>query len=46
MTADFADVSLVIAAQKNAIKTIISIDDDFDIYRLPGKVKIKNIFKY
>jgi len=43
---DFADASLVIAAQKNRIKTIISIDNDFEIYRLPGKVKIKNIFKY
>ncbi|MCL2144878.1 MAG: PIN domain-containing protein [Endomicrobia bacterium] len=41
---DFADASLIIAAQKNSVKTIISLDKDFDIYRLPGKVKIKNIF--
>ena len=41
---DFADASLIIAAQKNSVKTIISLDKDFDIYRLPGKVKIKNVF--
>lgn len=41
---DFADATLIIAAEKTSIKTIISIDADFDIYRLPGKEKIKNIF--
>jgi predicted nucleic acid-binding protein len=42
---DFADATLVIAAEKTGIKKIISIDSDFDIYRLPGKVLIENIFK-
>jgi len=42
---DFADATLVITAEKTGIKKIISIDSDFDIYRLPGKVKIENIFK-
>jgi len=42
---DFADATLVIAAEKIGIKKIISIDSDFDIYRLPGKVKIENVFK-
>ncbi|GHV84074.1 pilus biogenesis protein [Spirochaetia bacterium] len=41
---DFADATLVIAAEKTGIKKIISIDSDFDIYRLPGKERIKNIF--
>ncbi|MDR1997765.1 MAG: PIN domain-containing protein [Candidatus Margulisbacteria bacterium] len=41
---DFADATLVIAAEKIGVKTIISLDADFDIYRLPGKVRIKNIF--
>ena len=41
---DFADATLVIAAEKTGIKKIISIDSDFDIYRLPGKVKIENVF--
>lgn len=26
------------------IKKIISIDSDFDVYRLPGKVRIENVF--
>lgn len=42
---DFADASLVIAAEMTGIKKIISIDSDFDIYRLPGKVKIENVFQ-
>jgi hypothetical protein len=42
---DFADATLVIAAEQTGIKKIISIDSDFDIYRLPGKVKIENVFK-
>ena len=41
---DFADATLVIAAERTGIKKIISIDSDFDIYRLPGKAKIENIF--
>ncbi|GHU85166.1 pilus biogenesis protein [Spirochaetia bacterium] len=42
---DFADATLVIAAEKTGIKSIISIDSDFDIYRLPGKSMIENIFR-
>ena len=41
---DFADATLVIAAEKTGIRKIISIDADFDIYRLPNKVKIENVF--
>ncbi|MFP3042301.1 pilus assembly protein [Treponema primitia] len=41
---DFADATLVIAAEKRGIRSIISIDSDFDIYRLPGKRMIKNVF--
>ena len=44
MPMDFADATLVIAAERTGIKKIISIDSDFDIYRLPGKVKIENVF--
>ncbi|AEF82176.1 PIN domain protein [Leadbettera azotonutricia ZAS-9] len=39
---DFADATLVFAAEKTGIRSIISIDADFDIYRLPGKVRINN----
>ncbi len=42
---DFADATLVVAAEKTGIKQIISIDADFDIYRLPKKVSIENIFR-
>jgi predicted nucleic acid-binding protein len=42
---DFADATLVIAAEKTGIKKIISINSDFAVYRLPGKVKIENIFQ-
>jgi len=42
---DFADATLVVAAEKTNIKEIISIDSDFDIYRLPKKEKIENIFR-
>lgn len=42
---DFADATLVIAAEKTGIRKIISIDSDFDIYRLPGKIRIENIFR-
>jgi len=41
---DFADATLVITAEKTGIRQIISIDRDFDIYRLTGKEQIQNIF--
>jgi uncharacterized protein len=41
---DFADATLVIAAEKTGIREIISIDSDFDIYRLLGKEMIRNVF--
>ena len=42
---DFADATLVVTAEKTGIREIISIDKDFDIYRLPGKEKIHNIYQ-
>jgi len=42
---DFADATLVLAAEQSGIKKIIRIDSDFDVYRLPGKVRIENIFR-
>jgi predicted nucleic acid-binding protein len=43
---DFADATLVVAAENTGLREIISIDSDFDIYRLPGKLLIHNIFRY
>ena len=42
---DFADATLVITAEKTSIREIISLDRDFDIYRLPGKERIRNVYK-
>ena len=42
---DFADATLVIAAEKSGIREIISLDSDFDIYRLPGREHIVNVYK-
>jgi len=42
---DFADATLVVAAERTGIKKIVSLDSDFDIYRLPGKLRIENIFR-
>ena len=42
---DFADATLVVTSEKTGINTIISLDKDFDIYRLPGKERIHNIIK-
>ena len=42
---DLADATLVVAAEKTGIRKIISLDSDFDIYRLPGKEQIKNVYK-
>ena len=41
---DFTDATLVITAEKTGIREIISLDKDFNIYRLPGKENIKNVF--
>ena len=42
---DFADATLVITAEKTGIREIISMDKDFDVYRLPGRENIHNIYK-
>jgi len=42
---DFADATLVVTAEKTGIREIISLDRDFDIYRLPGKERIRNVYK-
>ena len=45
---DFADATLVVTAEKTGIREIISLDKDFDIYRLnpghgTGREKIHNV---
>jgi predicted nucleic acid-binding protein len=41
---DFADATLVMTAIKTGIREIISFDRDFDVYRLSGKERIRNIY--
>jgi predicted nucleic acid-binding protein len=43
---DFADATLIVAAEKSGIRKIISLDKDFDIYRLPSREKIRNVYKF
>ena len=40
---DLADASLVALSIETGITDIVSIDSDFDIYRLPNKGKLKNL---
>ena len=42
---DFADATLVITAEKTGIRQIISMDNDFEIYRLPGRERIHNVYR-
>ena len=39
---DFADASLVVLAVRQKMDTILSLDADFTVYRLPGKKRFKN----
>lgn len=39
---DFADASLVVLAVRLETDTILSLDADFTVYRLPGKKRFKN----
>ena len=36
---DFADAALVRAAEREGLNRIITFDDDFSIYRLPGRAR-------
>lgn len=40
---DFADASLVVLSQRLGVRDILSIDADFDIYRLPRGKTFRNL---
>jgi predicted nucleic acid-binding protein len=40
---DFADASLVVLAMKTGLDTIVSLDRDFEIYRLAHRKTFKNL---
>ena len=44
LPADLADVSLVALCERRGIRTIASIDLDFDVYRLSRGRKFENVF--
>lgn len=41
---DFADASLVIAAEKTGIRSIVSLDADLDAYRVTGREVLSNLW--
>ncbi len=41
---DLADATLVVAAETLGIREIISIDRDFDIYRIDGRARFENLY--
>ena len=43
---DLADATLLYLAQKERIGRIVTIDRDFDIYRMDDKRMLENIFSY
>ena len=40
---DLADASLMLLAMETGIRDIISLDSDFDFYRLPNKARLNNL---
>ncbi len=45
LPADFADASLVALCERRGIKQVASFDRDFDVYRIKGRKRLKNVFK-
>jgi predicted nucleic acid-binding protein len=44
LPADFADVSLVVLAERLKVRRVASVDRDFAVYRLPGRRRFENVF--
>jgi uncharacterized protein len=44
LPADLADASLVAMCERRGTNLVASIDDDFDVYRLPKNKKLQNVF--
>lgn len=42
LPADFADISLVVLAERTGRDAVLSLDSDFAVYRLPGRRPFKN----
>jgi uncharacterized protein len=44
LPADLADVSLVALCERRGVRTIASVDSDFEVYRLAKGRKFENVF--
>src|SRR5438477_5281397 len=42
---DLADASLIVLAMQTGIRHILTVDSDFDIYRLPNKTHLTNLLQ-
>ena len=42
---DLADATLIAAAMQTGLREIISLDSDFDVYRLPDRTRLKNLLQ-
>jgi uncharacterized protein len=42
---DLGDASIVIAAVETGVRDIASVDSNFDIYRLPGRARLRNVLR-
>ena len=40
---DLADASLLVVAMATGIRDVLSLDLDFDIYRLPDRKRLRNL---
>jgi len=44
LPADLADASLVAMCERRRTNLVASVDNDFDVYRLPKNKKLQNVF--
>jgi len=44
LPADLADASLVAMCERRGTNLVASVDNDFDVYRLPKNKKLQNVF--
>jgi predicted nucleic acid-binding protein len=43
---DLADASILILAMKTGIRSVVSFDSDFEVYRLPDKKRLRNLLTH
>jgi uncharacterized protein len=43
---DLADASILILAMRTGIRSVVSFDSDFEVYRLPDKKRLRNLITH